>query len=96
MPDDDLQHDDTAFHRKPAPGPRDGELRGMVSMDLLAKLDAIAQAENKGRTRMDIVEEVMMKYCDDKIHAAKVLMRMVGGNPSLSEPVGKLSERAAA
>ena len=69
------------------PDLREEELRFKVSVDLMAKLDAVRQAkgfESRGDLLIPILEEMVRK----EIHAAKVLLRIARINPLLADESG--------
>jgi hypothetical protein len=63
--------------------PRDVELRGSVTKSFLQKLDACAQADGMGR--IEWLLPIVEKEIDRRIHAARMLVSMTGGNPSRSD-----------
>jgi hypothetical protein len=65
-------------------GKRDAELRGLVPVDLLQKLDAIMQADGLDN-RMDVVIPCLEMMVERRIHSATLLLRMCKRNPTDSE-----------
>lgn len=62
------------------------ELRGLVSTDLAAALDAIAMA--RGMTRHDYVTQVLDAEVKKVAHEASVIHRVLRGNTYLMESDG--------
>ena len=71
--------------------PKDTELRGLIPRSLMAKIDALAQVDSTG-SRIDWVIAVLQAEADRQIHRASLLLRMVGGNPSVTDGDGKGTE----
>jgi len=59
---------------------RDAEFRGNVPQRLLQLIDAVAQADGVGR--MEWAIPVLEREIERRLHAATVLCRMAGINPS--------------
>ncbi len=70
---------------------RDTELRGQIPRSLLVRIDALAIVDGVG-TRMDWVIKVLEAEADRRVHAATLLLRMVGGNPNDSASSGGSAE----
>lgn len=66
------------------------ELRGLVSQELAAALDAIAMA--KGMDRHAYVVQVLEAEVKKVTHEVSVIARVLRGNPYLSEPCGGNAE----
>lgn len=62
---------------------RDTELRGNVPRRFMELLDAVAQADGVGR--MEVVMAVVAPELERRIHAATILLRVVGINPLASD-----------
>ena len=62
---------------------RDAEFRGNVPERLLKLIDAVAQADGVGR--MEWAIPVLEAEVQRRVHAATLLCRMAGINPSASE-----------
>ena len=67
--------------------PRDIELRGSVTRSFMQRLDAIAQADGIGR--VEWLVRLAEPEIDRRIHAASVLLRMVGSNATPSDRGGE-------
>lgn len=63
--------------------PRDVELRGSVTKSFMQRLDAVAQTDGVGR--VEWLMRLAEPEIERRIHAASVLLRMVGSNPSSTD-----------
>ena len=63
--------------------PKDVELRGSVTRTFLQKLDAVAQADGMGR--IEWLVPILEREIDRRIHAARMLVAMTGGNTTRSD-----------
>ena len=64
------------------------ELRGLLPMDLLKLIDAVAAIKFKGESRIGLVEIVMREFCEKELHEAIALLRTQRINPLLSARSG--------
>lgn len=55
------------------------ELRGEISADDMAVIDAIVQA-TPGANRMTVIRHIISKYCEQKIHESTLIQRVRRGN----------------
>jgi hypothetical protein len=69
------------------------ELRGMTPRHIIDVLDAVSNARRC--SRMDIVNDVLGKWADERITEATLVHRVVGFNPPLTDAAGAASERLA-
>lgn len=80
-----------AWHRAKGGEPRTGELRGLVPMSLLQRLDAIQLADG-AESRMDVIIPVLEEFALKRLHAATVLLRTARVNPLLPDALGVHSD----
>ena len=62
------------------------ELRLDISDELMAVIDGVAQAS--GKSRKEVVTEVMTPWAQQKILEAKIICRIAGINPFAPEDKG--------
>jgi hypothetical protein len=60
--------------------PKDAELRVNVTRRMLELVDACAHSEGKGRT--EFITELLQPEIERRLHAATLLCRMAGINPT--------------
>lgn len=81
--------DDVMFSRS-APGEKT-EVRFMLPKPLAQALDALAFADdNKGRP--ELIERVLKEFAEKEIHKSIIRVRMLRGNPMLTESSGEQGE----
>lgn len=66
------------------------ELRGPVSKRVVDVLDAVALAG--GESRMAVVNRVLEKWAQGRVHEATLITRVTQGNGSPAEEVGRGAE----
>lgn len=63
--------------------PKDCELRGNVTRTFMQRLDAVSQVDGCGR--MEWLVPIVEKELERRIHAARMLARMLDSNPHGSD-----------
>jgi hypothetical protein len=66
------------------------ELRGLAPIDLVKALDALAQADGLDRT--EYVNQVLHAHVVQEVHRTSLRLRMLRGNPYLSDSAATASE----
>jgi hypothetical protein len=66
------------------------ELRGLACIDLVKALDALAQAD--GMDRNEYVNKVLDLHVKSECHRTTLRVRMLRGNPYLTDSTGALTE----
>ncbi|MCY1166574.1 hypothetical protein D9M73_65160 [compost metagenome] len=85
--------DDEVMFARSAPGEKT-EVRFMLPTPLAQALDALAFADdNKGRP--ELIERVLKEFAEKEIHKSMIRVRMLRGNPMLTERSGEQPERSA-
>lgn len=67
------------------------ELRGDCPREMVDVLDAISSARRL--TRMQLVNEVLGAWVDQKVHEMNIVARVTRGNPTRTAPSGAQVER---
>ncbi len=78
-----MSSDDDVMFARSSPGERT-EVRFMLPTPLAQALDALAHADD-GKGRPELIERVLREFAEKEIHKSIIRVRMLRGNPMLTE-----------
>ena len=64
------------------------ELRGECPKWIVNVLDAVSMAKPSQRNRTSLINEILGKWAEEKLHEASLIQRLAGGNPNRPETGG--------